>query len=171
MPPKPLPTLATLELPGTMTVPSPPPTAPPPAVPTACGGAPPPAGTNLDPAKGTGLGRLKIENGTSSPAQVKLVASGSGGLVRHVLVGAQSTWSGVGIPAGTYRVLYAQGRGWDAARRTFSCERVAQQFEEPLAFRQSGRSYDVWTLTLHPVVGGTARTDEIAGGAFDQAGA
>ncbi len=136
----------------------------------ACGGAPPEAGTHLDPPKGRGLGHLKIENGTTRATQVKLVAPGAAGLVRHILVGAQSTWSGEDIPAGTYRVLYARGTGWDAARRTFACGRQAQQFEQPLDFDESGRSDKKWTLTLHTVPGGDARTGEVTEGAFDQAG-
>jgi len=117
-----------------------------------------------------GRGEVQIDNGSDQPAEVKLIADGRRGLVRHVFVAARSSWSGGGIPPGSYRVLFAQGGGWDATARTFTCERTATEFKDPLVFRASSMVSDKWTLSLQPVLGGTARTDFIAASAFDQAG-
>jgi ribosomal protein L37AE/L43A len=113
------------------------------------------------PAK-RGRGSLKVSNGTSSDAYIKLVDSHSRKLVAAFYVTSNSTFMLKKIPDGVYQVLFVSGDDWDSKIRSFTRNASFTRFDHSLNFattRQTGRiRYRVFELTLNPVVGGNATT-------------
>lgn len=116
-----------------------------------------------------GSGSLKITNGTDYHAIVKLVRSQTSKSVYTVFVMAHNEVTIPKIPNGQYRLLFAAGRGWDALTSEFKEKHGFSEFENPLSFDtveriEQGRDvlyFHDMEVTLNPVRGGTAKTNEI----------
>lgn len=116
-----------------------------------------------------GNGRLTIANGTDSHAVAKLVDMRQRQSVHTVLIRSRENATIPRIPDGSYRLLFALGKGWDDERQRFYESNRYAEFQRPLAFKTTHRTegervYDYYSemeVTLHRVVGGTARTDDI----------
>lgn len=111
----------------------------------------------------TGRGKLTIDNGRGQDAVVTL-ASG-----RHpafsVYVRKGSKHKVTGIRDGTYLMYFAGGVDWDPAVRAFTRDCTFVRFDDSLKFETSQIGTKIrsttWTITLQPVVGGTASTTEV----------
>jgi hypothetical protein len=112
-----------------------------------------------------GGGSLKISNGTSREAYVKLVEPSSHTLVGALYVKANSASTLDQIPDGTYQVLFVLGEGWKPNTQSFTKNKRFAKFDKSLNFTtvQLGNSiqYRVFQITLHPVAGGKARTSGV----------
>ena len=120
----------------------------------------PDAGTN-------GYGVLEVQNGTSEDAVLSLYDSAVDETVREVYVQAKHSFRMKGVSMGTYELAYTTGLDWDNAGETFRCgDPNYAQFERQFVFTeerdQEGVQYKTITVTLHPVVGGNARTKRIS---------
>lgn len=114
----------------------------------------------------SGPSTLTVKNGTTQDALVKVVALGSGQTVRTVYVVRQSDWTIPAIAPGSYRLRFALGNDWDPVLQRFQRNTSFAQFEDPFDFEITGGQYTVWSVTLNPVIGGTAQTDRIGADSF-----
>jgi hypothetical protein len=114
----------------------------------------------------TGSGRLHIDNGTEYDAVLKLVDVASQKSVAEFYVGASSSFTLQGIPDGMFDVLFALGTDWDSASGLFTRDKMYSRFVDPLPYTttqtQTEIDYPGWSLTLHTLPGGKARTDGIS---------
>lgn len=116
-----------------------------------------------------GLGELTIKNGTDSNAFIKLVNTAIDKKVIDVYISSKNQYTIKNISDGTYRVLFATGKDWDAVNERFLEDATQSEFEKALNFQTGEKqtfnsietSYSVFELTLHAVVGGTAKTHSI----------
>jgi hypothetical protein len=122
-------------------------------------------GEELESNGASGLGELTIDNGTSTDAMVRVADFRSGASVRLVYVVRQSSWVITDLPPGTYKLLFALGLDLDPVTMRFQRQQSFTAFEDPFDFTEvedaEGTTYDAWEVTLHPVVGGDADTEEI----------
>lgn len=121
-----------------------------------------------------GNGRLRIVNGAQVHAVAKLGDPSQQKSIHTVLIRSGNETTVAKIPDGTYRLLFALGKGWSEERQKFKESRGAQEFEKNATFttteRQDGdtiyRYSSVMRVTLHPVVGGNAKTAGISEAEF-----
>jgi hypothetical protein len=115
-----------------------------------------------------GSSQLRVENGSSLDATVKVVSDDS--IVRHIFVRAGESATAYSMPPGSFRLLVSQGKIWDPETQRFQCNRRAFEFVEGAEFSESAAEYSVLSITLQPVPNGRAQTKTITADAFDQAG-
>lgn len=116
------------------------------------------------------LGELSVENGTQDDGLVVLTYLDETPLLAfYVRAGQKYTLKK--IPDGNYWVYLASGTGWDAAARRMERVWTYQRFEETFPFETRGNTYTIWTITLHPVEGGTGRTEPVDPESFPDLGA
>jgi hypothetical protein len=123
-----------------------------------------------------GYGKLQIANGCSSHSVVKLVDVALNKAVYTGFVRANSGLNITGIPDGTYRLLFAAGHGWDDIDGRFKQRDGSSEFQKPLVYTttpitegdRSYYQYNTMSITLNPVVGGTAKTDSISTSEFEK---
>lgn len=123
-----------------------------------------------------GLGKLKITNGCQSHAVVKIVDTIKDKAVHVTFVRANSNHTVSNIPDGSYRLLFAIGRGWDDVDGGFTERDGASAFDDPLIFstreqRQVDGVYSTisrFEITLNPIRGGTAHTTKVPKAEFDK---
>lgn len=105
---------------------------------------------------GSGYGEITVENGTDHDAVLTLSHSDSP--VGSLYVGRGQTARLTDIPDGEYEVFFTSGVDWDGSRFTRSCN--FSRFSETAQFQTitSGGQvqYTTFSMTLHPVAGGTA---------------
>jgi len=111
----------------------------------------------------SGRGELSIENGTDLDALVTLSLDGKA--ARAVYVRSSSSTELRGISDGNYEIFVAQGDGWNKDLRKFTDSPEYTKFEEPAPFEtvreSSAIRYTRLSITLQPVVGGSAQTDPV----------
>ena len=144
--------------------------------PTAAPTAPPqtvryPTGANLmRPLSTSGRGVLHISNGTEFDAIAKLVDAQSNLTVRLVYIQANTNADIGEISSGDYFVKFALGTGYNQDSGRFLYAQSFAKFDEVFDFHQYRTSDGIeWTdydISLHPVVGGTARTSRISASEF-----
>lgn len=119
----------------------------------------------IPPADTSGLGKLKIENGTTRDAAVKLVDSVSGKTLRFVYVRAGNEVNVENISPCTCTLKFSMGTDWDQASQKFLRDPSFSKFSEPLNYKEitegSGVKWMEYRVTLHPVPQGRARTKQI----------
>jgi len=114
----------------------------------------------------TGLGELTIKNGTNNDAIVKLVPSIISKSALTIYVRRNSNFTIKKIRDGNYKLYFVVGRHYDEDSLIFLQNCSFAVFEEVFRFSTTeyriGDSlktgYSVYEITLHPVIGGTART-------------
>jgi TPR repeat protein len=124
--------------------------------------------------KYSGKGKLTLDNGLPEDAYVKLVLNGK--LVASFYVRSHEKFTYSTIPDNSYTVVYCTGYGWDGAVRNFARGRHARRYDKPLDYstKQARDSLgvttytDVVTLTLHKVIGGSAKASDMALEDFDR---
>jgi hypothetical protein len=115
---------------------------------------------NPGPDEGTdGESSIKVINGSSVDAVLRLVNTETGRTARLIYIWVGNSISVEGIETGTYWVRFQSGKKWLPGPLDFGCDADYSEFEEPFSFPEDRvREY---TITLNPVVGGTARTRRI----------
>lgn len=110
-----------------------------------------------------GRGYLRIRNGLSQDAVVTLVQGKS--KVLSVYVRKRKTYQINSVRDGTYRIYYTTGEDWDRSARTFTRDCAFRRFEKSVRFRTYRTGYVIrwhnWSLSLHAVIGGNARTRSV----------
>jgi hypothetical protein len=111
----------------------------------------------------SGRAELAIENGGSTDAVVTLSKGGKPAI--SVYVRKDKTYTVKGVSDGSYAVFFTSGADWDGTARAFGRNCAFQRHENPLRFRTtrdaSGIYWHNFRITLHPVAGGTARTEDV----------
>lgn len=121
-----------------------------------------------------GLGQLKIKNGTSNDAVAKLVNLSTHKSVMTVYIRRNSNLNLSKIRDGNYRLYFVLGRRYDEKENIFMENCSFSVFEEAFDFNTYSydvsdgveTNYSVFEVTLHPVVGGTARTSSVSKNEF-----
>jgi hypothetical protein len=135
-----------------------------------------PNGANIRKPRGPrGLGVLTISNFTAADAAVAVVGTplqyGGARTMRYVYVKAASELKLVGIPAGSYSVLFRQGTDWDRSLEMFRSNETLARFGDPLIFTESHAwgnrtEYSAYALTLHEVPNGNIKKQPISSAEF-----
>lgn len=124
----------------------------------------------MRPLSANGRGVLHISNGTAFDAIAKLVDADTNSTVRLVYVQANSDGEIANISSGDYLVKFALGTGYNRDSGRFLYSQSFAKFVETFDFHQYRTSDGIqWTnydISLHPVVGGTARTSSISASEF-----
>jgi predicted nucleic acid-binding Zn ribbon protein len=117
-----------------------------------------------------GYGELKIINGANLDAVAKLIYGGTS--VLTVYIKANSTYTMLDVSDGIYWLVFAQGLDWDPTKKSFKSDTQYSVFEDTFNFvtieHADAYEYQTFEVTLNPVIGGTAETDDILGSEFDQ---
>jgi hypothetical protein len=119
----------------------------------------------------SGRGVLHISNGTTFDAITKLVDTASNLTVRLVYIQANSNGEITKISSGDYLVKFALGTGYNSDTERFLYAQSFAKFVESFQFQEyetddgylRWRNYDI---SLHPVIGGTARSASISASEF-----
>lgn len=142
------------------------------AVPVACDPAEvirPRSSQELSRYYATGNGRLTIANGTDMDAVAVLVRTYDRKPYRAMYIRAGENGVFTRVARGRYYLRFQFGIDWLRERRF--CEiRGISQFTETLDFEEffdgEAVNYTTFEVTLHPVVGGNARTERISAAEF-----
>lgn len=120
-------------------------------------------GTVLVDRGANGRGVLEINNGTSYDAVVTLAAGGPATHKVYVHNGATARIKS--IPDASYTIYVEQGTGWDDNLAKFTADTQSSRFDSAATFvteRKKGSiQYTEFSITLHPVVDGTAEVLEV----------
>jgi hypothetical protein len=112
-----------------------------------------------------GVGELTIGNDLDLDA-VAVLSRQEGPLIVAVYILNHDTHTITGVPDGSYDLYFTVGEDWDGQQGAFTRKRRLSRFEDPLPFTTTDSTYSVWSVTLHPVAGGTASTETVPEGAF-----
>lgn len=118
-----------------------------------------PTGTAFcEGAQTKGQGVLKIENGTSEDAVLRLCDEPTKRVVRCLFVKGHDSLRITGIRQGTYDLKYTTGLDWQAEARTFRWQPTYSQFGRHLVYSEEKIGDDIRyreiKVTLQPVIGG-----------------
>jgi len=116
-----------------------------------------------------GNGVLTIDNGTGHDAVIKIVDEKYGRAVVVFYVCGGQTASIENIPDGSFQVIFATGIDWGKEEGAFTRDKSFAKFDKNLDFLTTRGTegdkeftqYSVFTLTLHAVVNGNAKTTNI----------
>jgi hypothetical protein len=114
-----------------------------------------------------GYRELKIENGRNLDA-VGVLASSREPKIPLIAVYIQSkdSFTVEGIKDDMYTLYFTLGEDWDSDMKKFTRKTTYARFEDQLEFKTTrtatGIRYTVFTVTLHPVIGGTAGTKPVS---------
>jgi hypothetical protein len=123
-----------------------------------------------------GNGRLTIDNGTSRDAVIKIVDSKTSHALEAFYIQGQNQVSIGQIPDGDMIIYFASGMDFDPVHRGFTREKGFSRFVDTLPFTTSvaitasGTQSEstTFTITLHPVVNGTAKTNTVDEADFER---
>ncbi|MCS7287219.1 MAG: hypothetical protein RMK30_10295 [Anaerolineae bacterium] len=107
-----------------------------------------------------GYGELKVENGTDLDAIV-VFTTPEGETLFAVYIQAHDEFTVSGIPDGVYKLFFMMGEDWDEKRGQFTRKVRREVFEDSFPYTTTPTTATAWHVTLHPVVGGTAATEEV----------
>jgi|GEM_PF-5707285 len=130
-------------------------------------GGGPSTGTDITAPFGPpGLGVLKITNGTSDDAVVRLVDLDQSTVRRFVFLRAGEHLNLRGIGKCRCALRFGLGRSWSAQRQRFLVRPHYSEFADRLHFNEydkpDGIHYGSFDVTLHPVTGGRARVSPVS---------
>lgn len=116
-----------------------------------------------------GLGELQIKNGTSLDAIAKLVNTTINKSVFTVYIKANTTYTISKVKDGNYKLFFNLGNDWNTEVKAFAVNSSYEVFEDLFDFTtreyEEGdyirTRYSNFKVTLNPVVGGTAETENI----------
>lgn len=117
----------------------------------------------------SGLGELTIKNGTNNDAVVKLVPTTINKSAITFYVRRNSNFTIKKIRDGNYKLYFMVGRHYDEDSLIFLQDCSFAVFEEGFPFTTDEyrvedkikTEYSIFEITLHPVIGGKAKTDAI----------
>lgn len=107
-----------------------------------------------------GFGELEIDNGTNEDA-VAVLTTLTDDPVISVYVAANHQFTIEDINDGTYKLFFMIGEDWDDITKRFIRKLRCQVFEDTFPFTTTATTASVWRVTLHPVLGGSAKTKDV----------
>jgi hypothetical protein len=118
----------------------------------------------------TGHGELSISNQTSLDAVVRVYNPSTLETVRWFFVKAHGSVEVTWIPQGNYNLAYTSGLDWVDSDEAFRWNPSYFEFERPLIYSEQIDTnrirYSKFSVTLHPVIGGNAKTKPISRNEF-----
>jgi len=83
-----------------------------------------------------------------------------------VYIQSKDSFTVEGIKDDMYTLYFTLGEDWDSDMKKFTRKTTYARFEDQLEFKTTrtatGIRYTVFTVTLHPVIGGTAGTKPVS---------
>jgi hypothetical protein len=125
----------------------------------------PVTGTFITPPARHGTGELKIKNGGGDTTVSLVPAAGEAAPLFTVYVRAKTDYTVAAVAAGTYRIYYATGAGWNPQRKGFLKDCAFSRFDDTFPFR-AAPAISTWEITMTPVAGGNASTSDVDPGSF-----
>ena len=107
-----------------------------------------------------GNGELTISNGTSSDAIAKLVSRTNNKSIFTVYIKANNKYVIKNISDGSYKLFFNLGNDWDDTKRAFAVNSSYEVFEDLFDFETTATQYTTFSVTLDPVAGGSATTND-----------
>lgn len=107
-----------------------------------------------------GYGQLKVDNGQEQDGYVILTDLENNPLLGSY-IHAGEEYTILDIPDGTYLVYFTSGDVWDLVVEQFSENVTYIKFQDSMEFQTISTSYILWSITLHPVEGGGASTEQL----------
>jgi hypothetical protein len=131
------------------------------------------SGANVRPPLGApGRGTLRIHNGTGYDAVVTLLDTEAKTVRRYVYLRAGDAITLADIAPCHCRLFFALGTDWDAVAEEFLQDASFAVFDESLQFTESeterGLEWATFSVTLHPVAEGKARTTRLSKEEFER---
>ena len=131
-----------------------------------------PSSQVIEPLTTEGRGSLRVINGTSRDAYIKLVDTRADESVASFYVKSNSTFTLEGVPDGSYQVIFTSGEDWDSNTKSFTMNKSFTAFDSTLDFTTIQYAdeirYSIHEITLHQVVDGNATTSEVNEQEFTQ---
>lgn len=125
-----------------------------------------PTGTQITPPVGRGYSQLTVKNGNSVDAVFKLVDVDTGQTLRFMYVQANDNLTVDDLGTCTCDLRFATGIDWDVDQQKFRRNLALSAFSDPTEFAITVKdAMEYWStleVTLHPVVGGNARTETLS---------
>ncbi|MBN1640821.1 MAG: hypothetical protein JXA09_06275 [Anaerolineae bacterium] len=112
-----------------------------------------------------GSGQLEIGNELDTDG-VAVLSRQDGAFLVAVYIRNHDSHNLTGIPDGTYELYFTLGEDWDAEQAQFTRKRRLSRFEDLFPFTTTATTYSIWSVTLHPVAGGTGATESVPEGQF-----
>jgi len=110
-----------------------------------------------------GKAKLKVENGLDLDAVVALCLAKEPNIPLIVVyIRSDGSYTIGGIKGGTYVLYFAVGKDWDNEAKKFLTDASYELFDDEFKFISRSSKYSKWTVTLHPIVGGTAGTEPLS---------
>jgi len=120
-----------------------------------------------------GYGELKIENGRDLDA-LGVISSSREPKIPLIAVYIQSkdSFTIEGIKDDMYTLYFTLGEDWDSDLEKFTRKATYARFEDQLEFKTTETAteinYTIFTVTLHPVIGGAAETKPVSEADFPE---
>lgn len=123
-----------------------------------------------------GFGELIIDNGTDYDAVAKLIKPSIDKSIYFVYMKANSKITIKNISDGIYELLFCHGNDWNIQNNQFNFDQSFSKFEDLFHFiTKEEKKYDgiydvysVFEVTLHGIIGGTAKTGSISENEFNK---
>jgi hypothetical protein len=111
----------------------------------------------------SGEGELTIENGLDldAVAVLEVVKGFVVGDYIAVYIQSHDEFTITRITDGTYVLYFMLGEDWDSKLGEFTRRVSRSRFDDPFTFKTTLTQYTVWSVTLHPVAGGTGQTESV----------
>jgi len=107
-----------------------------------------------------GPGTLTVGNGLDSDGMVAMMDKATTVLIIFYVHGKES-YTLQGIPDGDYQVFFTLGKDWSWEEKTFTPAQSTRKFDDSLTYTTANGTYTTFSLTLHSVSGGSAKSTEI----------
>jgi hypothetical protein len=115
---------------------------------------------------------LRVENGTTEDAALRLYDVSTEVIVRCFFVKAHDSVMLKDIPEGTYGLKYATGLDWMEGPKTFRWMPSYSHFEKEFQYSETRNGNEIQFqeihVTLHPVIDGNVRTTSISSDQFQR---
>lgn len=126
-----------------------------------------PTGTSIGPEFCSGgHGALNVKNGTNVDAVVRLYDTRTFQTICWFFVRSHESARRTAVPQGMYALAYTTGLNWVETKDVFTWQPSYSRFDRVLRYEEERVSDDIRyrdvSVTLHPVVGGNVRAQEIS---------
>lgn len=121
-------------------------------------------GQLVDSVRRSGMGELKVENGSDHDAVFKLVQDGKP--IVSVYVGSGSNTIVKNIDDGTYEMFYTTGVDWDNQLKMFTRSCTFKRFGATAEFTTTRTQYSIETIGIQPRTGANTRSIPVPGQSF-----
>ena len=113
-----------------------------------------------------GKGQLTIKNGTEDDAVVKIINANKASIGEYY-IDANNEYTINDIVDGNYSLYFSLGKNWDEQGNKFITCKSFAKFDDNFNYITTYAQYTTYSVTLNPVIGGTANTTSVDESAFN----